>query len=363
MILLADPETLQIEFARMNAADKVHRVTMRKVLHEALSGEARVHGASLKEESIEQILERAARDKIQIHFVIAGHEIAGCAIQFPTVLTAWNGKEFVHYPAIYGEDTYVNPELSSRYNKAARAFGPARPDGLGTRLVSEWIRHSMDGGNFRHGLPAKGLVAEFSRENGPVVGLLGKFNAKLERSEQNTVLELGADVLEDTPVEAPVDVRGLGAVAGEPLDNVFICLWKGPDGKSRMSASFTETFSTFTNMPVARVQFCAGDPMPGDDMRRAAAGLLKAGRQHIVKRRWAWSEFGTPICPLMRIHALNQPELAACLKELGARPRRLGSHTMRPFIIDYDRMPSRFRLDARRRLFPVRQFQVLPVGG
>jgi hypothetical protein len=71
--------------------------------------------------------------------------------------------------------------------------------------------------------------------------------------------------------------------------------------------------------------------------------LLASSRDEMLERRigngkhprlWPNS------VPIMRIHALKEPEIAAALGAMDAKTRILGSHPMLPVVMDFNNVPS-----------------------
>jgi hypothetical protein len=68
----------------------------------------------------------------------------------------------------------------------------------------------------------------------------------------------------------------------------------------------------------------------------AYMALLDASRSENIDSHW-WCGIMSPV---MRIHALQEPEINAALKSMGAKTRNLGSHPMLPAVIDFKNIPK-----------------------
>jgi hypothetical protein len=97
-------------------------------------------------------------------------------VQFPTVFTAFEGKKFVHYPAVYAEDFFVSPEISAEFRNQTISADNPRGLGLGTYFERERIRiaaHNLYG-DLPQGKAPAALIVEHGSENKAAVSLLGK---------------------------------------------------------------------------------------------------------------------------------------------------------------------------------------------
>ncbi|MEJ0061675.1 MAG: hypothetical protein WDO70_00350 [Alphaproteobacteria bacterium] len=378
----------------MQGADLVHQATLGAALEHIIGHEAAVHEAAFQSQHFHKILKASEKGEINVLFLMAAMhtclpKLAGAAIELPTVITKWQGNEFKHYPAIYGEDTCVLPEFSKTFRE--KTAGALYPNGLGlgTWFAKERIEGSVSGrsGFAPLGMVSQGRVCEYSGHNGPMIGLLNKFGATTA-PDASAVLELdGLTPTMKSRWQVPVDTEALADQNGKPLDNIFVTRWSGESGKQQIAASFTKTISTFTGDPIVRVQLTSNGNLPnGDMLQNVLSSLLAAGHDEIRERKWAIAgelksvaSNRSPIIPLlasrqqqmaallsagrdeilsrrigmddlshifggavptMRIHALRKPEIVAALKDLGAQPRILGPHVMLPAIMDFANMPQ-----------------------
>jgi hypothetical protein len=331
------PGGVKISVVRVNGADTVHGTVLGDVLYKVIENEAQTHGATFNGPGFNNVIEAIKKNKIQAYFVIVAMEncrpqFAGGAIEFPTVITEWNGKKFEFYPGVHGEDTFVVPEISKTFRERTGGMG------LGTYFMHERIRLALTNelGTAPFGMTSRGRVAEFSSHSTAMVKLLTKLGATLGAEQEGAILQFDSaanDIRRKRGVF--VETEGLGSKFGEnsilTQSNAFVTSWSGNNGNQRIVATFTEAISTFTGEPVVRVQFTSNGNLPkGDELKDALAALITAGRAEIVRRKWLPKS--AEVLPVMRIHALREPEIVSALMELGAVPRMLGPHPMLPVV-------------------------------
>lgn len=370
-------------------------------LRQIINYEAGAHDAPVNNARFGKVLAGIKNNKIQAWFVLAGWEnclpkVVGAAIEFPTVITKWNGKGFDHCEGIYGEDNGV-------LRQAIRELAKERQEGqcfsrkisLGAYLNQVRMYHMIEQG-------IMGRVGEFSMHSAAMKKILEESGAVLNKEENITVLELKelTSVMKNR-WKLPVETECLKKDGQDQsmLPYVFITSWASADKKQQIAASFTEGISTFTGDPIVRVQITSNGNLPyGEIMKDVIASLIEAGHEEIANRGWGRENTnarkiidpitGRPISskqngkcpiipitaskeeirralllssedeiteryvgaeestldinrmlghkvPIMRIHTPNEPEICAVLKVLGAQVRALGPHPMIPGIMSF----------------------------
>lgn len=342
------PNSVGASITRINGRENIHLAVLGDTLQTVVREEAKTHGAHFDSSRFGRVVQSILEDEMQAYILVVTlpdrvPEIAGGAIQFPTVYTKWVNDRFVHSPAIYNEDTYVRADLSAEFRR--QTVSPLFPKGigLGTFFISERIRQSAAGESpdeMPFGVPASCRVAEHGEGNMPIIGIYNKLNAKQETNARGSVLLLS---------EAPrFDIDSSCCVSTELLitcengrskaihDNIFTTSWRM--GKQAICASFTKGMSTFTGDDIARVQFTSNGDLPrGKKLQSVLGALLEAGKEEIVSRDWLkkQDEAQSDYC-FLRIHALNEPKIVEALRSMGAQTRLLGPRIMKPVVIDYE---------------------------
>lgn len=346
------PGGVKAAVLRMNGSDMIHHAALGDVLHESIGQEAAAHDASIDDDNFKNVLSALESQTIHAYFLVVSWEncrrkIAGGATEFPTVITEWDGSGFKHYPATHGEDSYVLPLLSKEFRQRTADEQNPRGAGLGTFFMRERIRLAVtpEDGSSPYGMISRGRVAEYSAHSTAMVSLLTALGATLGKQDQGTILQL--DGLPSELVgrrRLAVRLEGLGRHEGDILSNVFVASWSGDNG-AQIAASFTEAISTFSGQPIVRVQFTTNHRIPDDaTLMDALASLIMAGHAEVLLRKglsdsnaWKVDEHRT----VMRIHALNEPEIGNALRKMGAAPRMIGPHFMRPVITNFGNIPDK----------------------
>jgi hypothetical protein len=344
---------VQVGVVRLDGSDIVHVAALGKWLREFIEESAKVHDTDISDEGFNNVIAALAANKIQAYFLIVGWEncqpqFAGGAIQYPTVITEWNGNSFEYYPAIYYEDTYVLPELSAEYRARISKTKAADRVGLGTYFRRERIKFSVtpEDGGAPFGMISRGLIGECSSDNAPSIHSLKKLRAVLGDAE-NAVLQLN-----DIPSTfigrrgATLTTYGLSSplVDAAARSNVFVTKWSSGDGEQQLAATFTEAISTFNGEPVVRVQLASNGYLPHEEsLKDILSALIVAGRTEIIERQWLIKSRNiTDPLSAMLIHVHGPLEVAPILKritsafaEMGASQRLLGPHRMLPLIANF----------------------------
>ena len=347
------PKGLRVKVTRMNASDPVHGVVLGDTLYKVIEEEAKAHGEPFDGRNFDKVLEAIQANKIQAHFLIVNGmgplpRVVGGAIQFSTVFTEWNGESFLHYPAVYSEDTYVSSESSSAFRKLTEGGDFPRGIGLGTYFVCERIRLAVSGEKEDRpfGLSASCRVAEHAAGNAQIMGIYKKLCATQEVDRINTVLQF-----EEFPPHLDIDthitvqVHSLSSCmdgCDRSHPNVFVVTWASSDRKERLSASFTEALSTFTGAPLVRVQFTSNGALSSSSecsLKKVLSAILSAGEAEIVNRGWIGNGSDS-VFSAMKLHALHEPRIVNTLRNMGAVTRLLGVRPMQPTVIDFRNIPS-----------------------
>jgi hypothetical protein len=302
------------------------------------------------------------------------------------LITKWDGGKFQHYPAMYGEDTcLLSPVLKDLIHERPPNKSLPSNIGLGGYFEQERIKRWTTGqfGDAPLGHTARGRVGEYSAHSSAMIKLMNGLHASLGTEANGTILELdGLTRAMRDKWKFPVEIQEIPVGKGT-CHNIFLAHWSAEDGKQQIVASFTNGLSTFTGEPVTRVQFTSNGNLPERQILECVlASLLAAGKDVIGEQRWGADKEGkllpSPIIPLagskqdaysalldasrseiltrigaaasnpalgitppvMRIHALQEPEINAALKSMGAKIRNLGSHPMLPAMIDFKNIPK-----------------------
>jgi hypothetical protein len=337
----------------MSANDIIHWSMLCDKLGKVVEGDAKAYGVELVTKDLSGVLEAAKNGIIQVYFLIVGWDggqpqFAGGAIEFPTIMTEWNGKDFEHYPAVYAEENYVSAEVSEEFRKRTKDESNPKGVGLGRFFIHQRILQSVINGSdcAPFGMPSRGCVGEMDPNNDAVNSILGKLDPSF-RDDSGVILELNsAAVCVHRNSEVAVTIDNVASnIDGQNIvvqPAAFVASWSSPRGE-RIVASFTRAISTFTGKTVVRVQFASNRNIPAQDqLEDAMAGLISAGQAEIGNRKWLTRESGAPgpIDVPMRIHAFAEPRLVAALRELGATTRVVGARTLVPIVTDFKRVST-----------------------
>ena len=344
------PHGLNVWVSRARGIQTLHDKDAQRQIRELISGDAHAHQTTISDDCLEEIVLRICENELQACFLMVkfqdeAPQYAGGAIELPSVISEWNGKNFVHYPAIYIEDTYVLPEFSLRFREETKT--PQFPSGfgLGTRFVYERLKLSVEGNaaDLSFGRIAKARVSECSVNNLPMLHILKKLGATTDATE-GSILEWSiSDSRASTTNRQDIVVEGLCLPSDNETpafqSNLFVAEWRG-NADQRMAASFTRAISTFTGKTVIRVQLTTNGILPtGKSLEDAVKALILVGQEEALSR--GWIDGITPTAfPILRIHSLNEPAVATALQTLGAKPRVLGTCPMLPIITNFTDIPK-----------------------
>lgn len=326
--------------------DIAHSAALSDVLYSVIECDAETHGSAFNKENYNNVLKAIIGNKIQAYLVIVEKDglprYGGGAIQFPSVLTSWNGVSFDHFPALYREDIFVMPEISSEFKQWTKSADFPRGVGLGAYLTHEEVRAAVFGSpdDRPFGMIAYGLLGEYAPDNFPIVNSLGKMGSNLGQKNQSAVLYFPNDFKSPEGQSSNVELCYLASHEfAAPCENVFSVLWKSEDEHQQIVATFTEALSTFTGEPVIRVQITSNEFLPdNEELKNIIGGIIQAGEKEVSKRGWA-TEHQNPI-NLMRFHLLQEPETISALTAMGAKPRFLGQHLMLPITLGFQDIPD-----------------------
>lgn len=378
---------MQASVQCMSRRDLVHDVVLAGTLAEVVEHEANAHHTDFNADRFNRVVEAVKEGDISAYFILAGWDVchmrvAGASIEFPTVITEWDGKAFQHYPAIYGEDTCL---LSSMLKTLIqeRPAGKALPKGLGAFFEQERIRRWTLNpfGDAPMGMTARGRVGEYSAHSSTMIKIIDGLGGSRGVEDAGTILEINGltNAMKDK-LRLPVSIKDIEA-SNCVYNNIFVTEWSSADGKQQIAASFTKGISTFTGKPITRVQITSNGQLPERDVLSCAlASLLSAGQNEIREKRWgapkrilrapspviaihgsqqeahaalwgmgkemliprigAADDFWAESLPILRVHTRNEPEINAALAAKGAQTRTLGPHPMLPVVIDFKNIPQ-----------------------
>ena len=320
-----------LKVSPLRSGDLIHY----RSLFDFLSGEATGFGTEVDRAGFKHFVEAIDDKRVQVLFLLSGWEIAGCAVQFPTVVPQWNENDgkFDFIPAVYSED------MTSKIK------------GTGTPFMKERINMSAhegeDGGIDLTGNPVAGaLVGEQAWPEKTAIGaLLRKFDTKMPLQKGDTVLSLDPAVFAKQPYKpvGTLEAVGLAQEDGNPRADMFAITWRTQETE-RIAVTFTQAISSFTGNPVVRVHINShGDLSDDQNMRSGLISILAEGRARIAKLGWV-AEFAEPL-EHTYIHALGEDKLRETLVGLGAHDRVLGDYCMYPLRMDFNDIPSKIGLD------------------
>lgn len=364
-------------------ADPLHRSSLGGVLRDAIKHEAKVHGAAFDHAGFRNVMKAMATGDVEALFFAAAWDlcepkIIGATINFPSVSLERKGDDIVAKRGIYSEDVCILPPMV-RDLIVERPVGGGFPEaGIGTHFIQASMQHFSTKG-MRGGEVPAGQTFEFAPHNSKIVRIQEQLGAKLGKDQDSSLLRLPAltDTIRDKWT-MPVEVVGARLPDCSSDPNNFIIRWAGAGGKQKIEAAFTKGISTFKGTTVTQVQFISNGHLPDAPMVECVlASILKAADDEIRMRRWGHLKnqppgkfspsiplhgnkqqafralmqaqndelFAPPPAkdnsllfgvkpPPMHIHALNEPELVAGLRSLGAETRMLGPNAMQTASLD-----------------------------
>lgn len=345
------PSEVKASVVRMDISDAVHGAALGEVIYKIIDGDAKTHNAVFDKDNFNRVINAIRCDKLQSYLVILECDggvpkFAGGTTQFSTVFTEWNGHAFEHYPAVYSEDTYVSAEMSEEFRKRTKCKRFPNGLGLGTYFTQERIRLSVAGSNKDKpfGMTSRARISENASDNKPIVNILDKLGATVDKKAKIGILKFEKDALKNYKKSLVfVETEGLASLSSEDgfvsHRNIFTTKWDSADEEQQIVATFTEAISTFSGLPVVRVQITSNNNLPEHGvLKDVLAALICAGQEEIEKRKWMVDET-VGVLPTFRIHALNESEIACALQEIGANQRILGVRTMMPIALDFRKIP------------------------
>jgi hypothetical protein len=364
-------------------ADPLHRSSLGGVLRDAIKHEAKVHGAAFDHAGFRNVMQAMANGDVEVLFFAAAWDlcepkIIGATINFPSVSLERKGDDITAKRGIYSEDVCILPAKMKELVLEKPTGGRYPADGIGMHFIRESMRYFTERG-MRGGEFPSGQTFEFAPDNSKIVRIQQQLGSRLGKDQDSSLLRLPAltDSIRDKWT-MPVEVVGVQLPDGSSDPNNFIIRWAGAGGKQKIEAAFTKGISTFKGTTVTQGQFISNGNLPDAPMVECVlASVLKAADDEIRMRRWGHlrnqppGKF-TPSIPLhenkqqafraliqaqndelfapppakdnsllfgvtppsMHIHALNEPELVAGLRSLGAETRWLGTHAMQTASLD-----------------------------
>ncbi len=386
------PGGMRATVLHMSRADMVHDAALSHALSSVIAHEAKAHDAVFQAAQFAKVIEAVREGHISAYFILAGWEncipkVVGASVEFPTVITKWNGSKFDYYPAIYGEDTCLLPQKLKELVRE-RPAGKSLPKGLGAHFEAERIRRwtTNQYGYAPLGVTARGLVGEYSTHSAAMLQMLNHFGATVGTEQQGTILEL--DDLSPFMREKRILPPGIKELpinnGSETFPNISVFEWAGEGGRQQLSASFTRGISTFNaGERIDRVQLTSNGNLPDKGMLQIAlASLLAVGHHKMREERSELPEAAQPKSPsipllgshqeiyaallamsqdellarptgvtnvshiwggkaaTMRFHAIGEPGIVGALRAMGAKTRSLGPHSMLPVVMDFANIPQ-----------------------
>ncbi|HAX92283.1 MAG TPA: hypothetical protein DCY07_08825, partial [Rhodospirillaceae bacterium] len=318
----------------------------------------KAHGAEFNCESFSTVVSAICSGKIQAHIVGITYadrdasvgienDVAGAMIALPSVYSKWDesNQTFVNVPATYIEDTFVFKDKSQKFRETTKNKDTF-PEGisLGTFFHAKMFALSMSDsahGN-QFGQMSSCYIAEHGENNAPMLRIYKNLNATRDDSPDANILLFTKPPSLVRKSRTTTYIESLGTSARENSfqlnPHIFLSSWSHKTGNKRIQASFTDSLSTFTGKSVIRVQITSNGNLPDEQkLKDVLDDLLKAGLSEVSKRGWMPSPVQHDS---LRIHALNEPEIASALRSMGAETRVLGKCPMKPVVIDYKDLPD-----------------------
>ncbi|HBM91392.1 MAG TPA: hypothetical protein DD400_05935 [Rhodospirillaceae bacterium] len=348
---------MNAEAVRMNGHDIVHGAMLGHVLLQDIQAEADAHGADFDPIAFKNVIRLIRDEKIQAHFIALKRDsaqpvFAGSTIEFPTTITLWEEDSFVHYPALYTEDLYVLPEISEKLKEEKKRNGIQDRVGLGTLFLKEKLslqkktRNKPDS-DHSHNMPPRGFVAEYAIDNDCAKAWLQKVGGELDVSQDNNIFQFSKDSphLRSEKTNSTIYVDYLGADHPDGTifqPNVFAVTAEENNSTQALSVSFTGAISTFSGKPIIRVQLTSNGSLHNTNwIKTSLTNIFDVAQNEIIKRRWfPWATSHAKkahnFLRIMKLHATHEPIIRKALKEMGAKPRKLGTKSMKPVVVDFN---------------------------
>ena len=354
-------------------SDVIHCSTLGGVLRDAIQYEAKVHGATFDPVGFRQVMRAMSTDDVEVLFFAAAWDvcdpkIVGATINLRSLYLQRNKGDIDVHRGIYSEDVCILPSEMKK-TILEKPYTKRRPEGgLGYSLIQASIDYYATHG-FKDGSIPVGEIFEFAPDNRSIVTIQEKLGAHLGKDEESAVFKIeSVHGLEDR-FKVPVDVQFVPLADGMVDPNNFVMSWASPDSRQKVMASFTKGISTFKGTPVTQCQFISNGSLPNASVLECVvSSILKAADQEIGERGWGGLARSVPSpripCegsarevfaalfdaqnivllapnrrapikpPPMHVHVLQEPEIAAALKAIGAEERVLGSRSMQTASLD-----------------------------
>lgn len=354
--------------------DLIHSCALGGILRDSIHHEAKVHGAAFDPVGFRNVMQ-AMSEGVEVLFFAAAWDvcdpkIVGATINLRSLFLKKNGNDIDVHRGIYSEDACLLPaELRKLIHERPRT--KSLPDvGLGLPLIQASINHFATHG-FKDGSIPVGQTFEFAPSNGKIIAIQEKLGATLGKNEDSALLKIESGRFLKDRFKVPVDVQFVSRTDGTVDPNNFTVSWQNHDESQKIMASFTKGLSTFKGKPITQCQFISNSALPNVSVLESVVfSILKAAEQEIGEGRWgshhktvqspkvpcggnAKEVFAalfeaqntalllpkrcdplSEAVPPMHIHALQEPEIVAALKSVGAKQRMLGDNPMQTATLD-----------------------------
>ena len=303
--------------------DAIHHLAFRELIR----FEAKSHDTTFNEAGFPRLVKASQRGDIEVLFLMAGNEIAGGTVLFPSINVHYNSDTdgFEYLPAMHCEDMAIFEGFGGR--------------GLGTQFLDDVVRflNSKNGS----GLAQTAIVGEHSKHAVKMLKMMGRLNTTFA-PEDESILIFGRGGIRPKPqligFEAKTKLENLSFITSGPdprvstRNDVFIISWP-PNRGRRIVAACTIGISTFTGDPVVRVQFKSNGVFPRTvELHCIIDEILKTAGVEILRRNWTEGRDPTS---LFRLNATGESEIRDVLTNMGASARFLGPHSMHGHVIDF----------------------------
>lgn len=368
-----------ISLVRANPNDTMHSESVARELRKVIANTAGGHGVEYDGKNFAKVLAAYKQNRLQAYFLIVDRKdcepindlptpiYAGGAIQFPTVITEWNGRSFVHYHGIYCEDTWVDRRVSDEVRALTKTKEFPKGIGLGTFNIHGRIILSASDSEENN---ARGRISENATDNMIQLAILSKLGVNIDlpdgavvQFDNTTPIKSSLTVTITANDFAYQDVKD-GSI--NVLPYVFLTPWSNLDGSQQIVGTHTQGISTVTGKTIIRSQFTSnGNLPPPNELQNILAEMVWVGREVALEKGWA--ENNTEVFPIMRVHAYGR-EMVEALKASGGTPRYFGfnnsdePHLMAPAVVNYGQIPDeelRSKLSAAK---PLMIFDSAPAG-
>ena len=349
-----------ISLVRANPEDAIHCESVGRELRKSLP----MTQKSMAWNMTERILQKFSRPIGKIEFkpiflLLIGNVVnlskdsptplyAGGGIQFPTVITEWNGHSFEHFHAIYNEDTWVDRHISDEVRALTK--GREFPKGVGLGTFSTQGRIVLSAlGSAEHN--ARGRISETATDNAVQLAIFSKLGVSIDLPNGVVVQFDNAPLIEPSRTVAvrvnDFAFQNANNASVSVLPYVFLTAWSNSDGIQQIAATHTKGISTVSGNAIIRSQFTSnGNLPPPNELRNIMTEMVSIGRAVALEREWANDNNGNAqTLPIMRVHAYGR-EMVDALKAVGGKPRHFGfnernePHFMAPAVINYTQIPN-----------------------